>query len=150
MTKKLHIYLLLTFFSTMCEDASAISAGTVVVAAVAVDPHREWSYRFPTVWLPVRARVEYKISSLCYKALSSTAPPYLSQLLSPHTSDKTRSQDSLLLKVPRYKLETFGKKSFSVCAPTIWNALPLSLRHSNSLASFKKHLKTHLFKKYLN
>ena len=102
-------------------------------------------------WLPVRARVEYKLSTLAYKCLSSSAPSYLSDLLSPYTPTRTlRSQNAHLLTVPSYKLQTFGKKSFSVATPLLWNSLPLSLRKADSLATFKKHLKTHLFQKYLN
>ena len=102
-------------------------------------------------WLPVRARVEYKLATLSFKCLSSSAPLYLSQLLSPYTPTRTlRSQNAHLLTVPSFNLQTFGKKSFSVAAPLLWNSLPLSLRKSDSLATFKKHLKTHLFQKYLN
>ena len=102
-------------------------------------------------WLPVRARVEYKLSTLAYKCLSSSAPSYLSELLSSYTPARAlRSQNAHLLTVPSFKLETFGRKSFSVAAPLLWNSLPLSLRKADSLATFKKHLKTHLFNKYLN
>ena len=102
-------------------------------------------------WLPVRARVEYKLATLSFKCLSSSAPLYLSQLLSPYIPSRTlRSQTAHLLTVPSFNLQTFGKKSFSVAAPELWNSLPLSLRKTDSLATFKKHLKTHLFKKYLD
>ena len=33
-------------------------------------------------WLPVRARIEYKISTLCYRSRDSSAPAYFSDLLS--------------------------------------------------------------------
>ena len=33
-------------------------------------------------WLPVRAQIEYKISNLCYHSRDSSAPAYLSELLS--------------------------------------------------------------------
>ena len=32
-------------------------------------------------WLPVKARIEYKISGLCYNTLHSSMPPYLKDLL---------------------------------------------------------------------
>ena len=35
-------------------------------------------------------------------------------------------------------------------APVLWNSLPLTIRTSSSLAIFKKHLKTLLFKKAYN
>ena len=39
-----------------------------------------------------------------------------------------------------------GKRAFSVAAPIIWNELPTTLKYCESLASFRKHLKTYLFK----
>jgi len=39
-----------------------------------------------------------------------------------------------------------GKRSFSYLAPTVWNKLPLNIRLSPTFDTFKRHLKTHLFK----
>ena len=57
--------------------------------------------------------------------------------------------DTSLLTVPRFSLETFGKKSFSVFGPTVWNSLPLSLRKTQCFTTFKVKLKTHLFRTHL-
>ena len=101
-------------------------------------------------WLPVRARVDYKMAVLCFTCLNCECmPSYLSSLLvSYEPSRSLRSQDAALLTVPRYSLEPFGRRSFSVFAPSLWNSLPLSLRQLSTLDSFKKHLKTYLFSKY--
>ena len=40
---------------------------------------------------------------------------------------------------------SFGQRSFSYCAPKIWNDIPLSVRQSLSLDSFKRNLKTYYF-----
>ena len=103
-------------------------------------------------WLPVKARIQYKIACLCFQCLSqNTMPPYLSDLLYPYQPSRTlRSLDTSLLSVPRLCLETFGKRSFSVCGPTVWNSLPLSLRKTQCFSTFKKKLKTHLFEKQLS
>ena len=45
--------------------------------------------------------------------------------------------------------KTYGDKAFSVCAPKLWNSLPLDLRKSPSLTGFKKGLKTYLFRQFL-
>ena len=37
-------------------------------------------------WLPVHMRIDYKISSLCFKVLESTAPSYISDLSHVYTS----------------------------------------------------------------
>ena len=37
-----------------------------------------------------------------------------------------------------------------MCGPKLWNKLPLELRQKCSVESFKKGLKTHLFKEAYN
>jgi len=103
-------------------------------------------------WLPVKARIDYKIASLCFKCRINNLemPSYLCDLLIPYTPSRNlRSQDAALFHVPRFKLNSWGKRAFSIYAPSLWNSLPLSLRQCSSLCSFKKHLKTHLFNIYL-
>ena len=41
--------------------------------------------------------------------------------------------------------KTFGQRSFLHVGLSTWNDLPYSLRHSDSQASFRQALKTHLF-----
>ena len=103
-------------------------------------------------WLPVKARIQYKIACLCFQCLShNTMPPYLSDLLHSYQPPRTlRSLDTSLLSVPRFCLETFGRRSFSVFGPTVWNSLPLPLRKTQCFSTFKKKLKTHLFEKHLS
>ena len=102
-------------------------------------------------WLPVKARIQYKIACLFFQCHShNTMPPYLSDLLHPYQPSRTlRSLDTSLLSVPRFCLETFGRRSFSVFGPTVWNSLPLSLRKTQCFPTFKKKLKTRLFEKHL-
>ena len=40
---------------------------------------------------------------------------------------------------------SFGQRSFSYCTPKIWNDIPLLVRQSASVDSFKRSLKTHYF-----
>ena len=99
-------------------------------------------------WLPVKARIEYKITVLCYNTLHSSMPPYLKDLLNSYVLERVlRSQDSKLLIVPKSNWKTFGDRAFTVTGPIIWNPLPLSLRTAGSVAIFKKHLKTFYFDK---
>ena len=95
-------------------------------------------------WLPVKARIQYKIACLCFQCIYlDSMPPYISDLLHPYCPSRTlRSLDTPLLTVP---LETFGKRSFSVFGPTVWNSLPLSLRKTQCFTTFERKLKTHLF-----
>ena len=98
-------------------------------------------------WLPVKARIQYKIACLCFQCIyHNSMPPYISDFLYPYCPFRTlRSLDTSLLTVPCFSLETFGKKSFSVFGPTVWNSLPLSLRKTQCFTTFKAKLKTNLF-----
>ena len=42
--------------------------------------------------------------------------------------------------------KSFGDRSFSVAAPTLWDALPVSMRNIDSIFTFKFCLKTYFFK----
>ena len=64
-------------------------------------------------------------------------------------SRNLRSASKQLLEQPRSFTKTYGDKAFSVCAPKLWNSLPLDLRKSPSLTGFKKGLKTYLLRQFL-
>ena len=82
---------------------------------------------------------------------SGTAPVYLSDLISVYSPSRQlcSSFDSRTLRIPHIKTKTFGHRSFSHAAPSVWNSLPHDIRHIRSVTSFKTALKTHLFKSYL-
>ena len=102
-------------------------------------------------WLPIEARISFKILLLTYKILNGLAPGYLSDLISAYKPSRAlRSAHKNLLAVPRTKLKTFGDRCFSVASPILWNGLPSSIKLSPSIPVFKKRLKTHFFKKYFN
>ena len=103
-------------------------------------------------WLPVQLgaqfkfRIDFKILLFVFKALNGSAPPYIGEMLSPHsTSRSTRSSTKQLLSVPRTRLKTKGDRAFSVAGPNLWNPLPPHIKSSTPLASFKSNLKTYLF-----
>ncbi|KAK5916289.1 hypothetical protein CgunFtcFv8_011289 [Champsocephalus gunnari] len=98
-------------------------------------------------WLPVRYRIDYKNILLLYKAVHNLAPIDISDLLQEYTPSRTlRSSSVGLLTVPSYRLKTMGARAFSCSAPRLWNSLPRHIRQSDSITTFKTHLKTHLFK----
>ena len=102
-------------------------------------------------WLPVKARIEYKIAVLCFNALQTSEPLYLKDLLCPYAPTRDlRSQNSKFLEVPRSKLKRYGDRAFSIVGPSVWNSLPFSLRSACNVAIFKRHLKTYLFTKYFS
>ena len=101
-------------------------------------------------WLPIQARIEYKLGVLCHSFFSDTSPQYLSLCLTVYSQNRNlrSSADNRILQIPLTKSK-FGDRAFSACAPKFWNSLPRSIRHLESASSFKRSLKTFLFKKYL-
>ena len=99
-------------------------------------------------WLPIKERVNFKVLCLVHKCLRNSAPQYLKELLSLKTFTKnTRaSTEPFTLHIPRTKKATFASRSFSACGPVLWNELPAYLREVMDFKTFKRCLKTHIFK----
>ena len=99
-------------------------------------------------WLPIKARVQYKILLLVYKALNTGTPPYLAAMLTRKSFCRvTRTSHKVnILNVPAHGKGRHSMKAFSVVGPTMWNELLTNeLRECTSVDVFKKKLKTHLF-----
>ena len=102
-------------------------------------------------WLPIEARIKFKILVLTWKALHGLAPRYLSELLRFKENRRfLRSNSKKLLHVPRSQLVTCGDRTFSKAAPLLWNNLPSDLHSKQTLEAFKTGLKTCLFSRYYN
>ena len=102
-------------------------------------------------WLPIKSRITFKILLLTYKILNGQSPSYLTSLISSYKPVRSlRSSDHLLLRVPNVMTATYGQRTFSYCAPKLWNSLPKSLKESETVTIFKKKLKTFLFGDYFN
>ena len=83
-----------------------------------------------------------------FKALNGLAPAYLSRLLHTYKPKRDlRSTSAGLLIEPRYRLNTYGGRSFQSMAPRLWNSLPVELRKIKTVTRFESELKTHLFRK---
>ena len=96
-------------------------------------------------WLPVHSRINFKISSLTFKLLTENQPANLRSLITPYVPQRLlRSSDKSLLVQPPTRT-SIGKRAFRVSAPYIWNSIPLPIRLSPSIASFKRNLKTFYF-----
>ena len=104
-------------------------------------------------WLPVRYRVQFKIGLITYIILNQGQPVYLRELVHPYSSSRNTRRGT-----PKFKFlqtPTFDRRvhkpikhfsnSFSHYAPSLWNSFPFHVRNGPSIASFRKHLKTHLF-----
>lgn len=104
-------------------------------------------------WLPVAARIKFKILLLTFKAINGQSPDYICNLITPKKKGRyaLRSNDQNMLEVPSIKsLKTLGDRSFYIAAPTLWNNLPSTLRSIQDINCFKGQLKTYLFKLSFN
>jgi len=90
-------------------------------------------------------RVNLKVATLTYKILHTGQPCYLNELTDfyePVRQLRSYSQGLLYCNRSRTVLALRGFKYSSVAA---WNKLPIDIRNSSSLGSFRSMLKSHLF-----
>jgi len=101
-------------------------------------------------WLRVPERVTFRLCVLAYRCLHGTTPANLAESLH-RTSDvdtrrRLRSADSAMLVIPSTRRSTLGDRSFPVASAREWNTLPSSVRNAPSLTTFRRELKTVLFR----
>jgi hypothetical protein len=99
-------------------------------------------------WLPVEKRIWFKILTIVFKTKINKAPSYIIDLIPTNFHNtyynlrkNNQNQLSCLVK-PK---SSFGDRCFSNAAAKLWNFLPLHVKETQSLAKFKKCLKTYLF-----
>jgi len=101
-------------------------------------------------WLRVPERIQYKLCLLTYKCLHNLAPNYLSVYIVPLSAvpsrQNLRSSKSSDIFIPRTNTKA-GERAFCVAGPSAWNLLPSSIQSADSVETFKRLLKTHLFRK---
>ena len=94
-------------------------------------------------------RLKNRISNTKVKVLHGTAPKYLGPVI--RVADlpgrqALRSASTNRLVEPPFKLSTIGSRVFSVAGPQIWNSLPEDITSALWLLTFRKRMKTHLFR----
>jgi hypothetical protein len=101
-------------------------------------------------WLKVPERVKFRLCVLAYRCLHGEAPAYLAESLRRTTDADTgrrlRSADTITLVVPATRRSTLGDRAFPVASARSWNSLPPAIRNAPTLASFRRDLKTLLFR----
>ena len=92
-------------------------------------------------WLKVKERIIFKILLLVHKCLYCiNSPAYLNDLLS--LTDNFIRTGNLIIVRTKY---SSSHGAFSVCAPHLWNKLPLAIKIETCTVHFKRKLKRHLF-----
>ena len=107
------------------------------------------SYLIELHWLPVKARIEFKICLLAFKALKFGEPKYLADLLNLQNvyagMGLRTSDDPFRLEVLRASEWCFPERAFSYITPRLLNMLPASSKELDSIETFKSRLKTFMF-----
>ena len=113
---------------------------------------RKWDSVTPFLkdahFLPVKQRIEFKLGLMVFKCVNNMAPQYLSECIKVK-NEPVKSlrghEDYFLLDVPPVPNLKRTERSFTYCAPEVWNRLPYELRSCPNVALFKNKLKTFLF-----
>ena len=89
--------------------------------------------------LCVSQRIEYKIATVCCNVISGSAAPYLADLLQLYVPSNSlcSSVVSRIFHVPIRCEKLRRQHAFPYTGPVIWNGLPFSVCHVQSLLSFK-------------
>ena len=97
-------------------------------------------------WLPVPQRITYKLCVSMHGAAFGYVPTFQRDAIMPLSTlpgrGHLRSAVSGQYDVPRVSSLT-GSRAFSVAGPQARNQLPVSLHHTDCVATFKRHLKTY-------
>ena len=99
-------------------------------------------------WLNIYERIEYNKGILMFKILHGLAPSYLRNLFTFQSSNnyQFRSISNGNLCIPRHATESF-KRSLQYSGATLWNCLPVTVKTSKTIVSFKRHLQNYILSK---
>ena len=97
-------------------------------------------------WLSMKDRRILNGLSLLFKTLNGKGPDYISDMftLVSEVSERNTRIYSRNIWIPNEHYSAIHHKSFKLIIPKIWNSLPVDIKDSNSLFTFKKKVKTAL------
>src|SRR6218665_3509245 len=131
---------------------SVLNAAARLIARIPQFSHISTFMTYQLHWLPLSARIHFKIIFLVYKAFLGLAPSYLCKvIMRPLSAISDRPLRSLVrndLLVPRSRTSTSQQCAFASAGPLFWNCLPVKTRAqilSSSLSSTPRLLKSFLF-----
>ena len=95
---------------------------------------------------PTTLAVKGLMMMMIMMMIASAGPVYFSDLLKIYAPSRQLqfSAHIRILCIPSVNTKSYGERSFSYTAPTLWNTLPKDIRFSQSVSSFRSALKTHL------
>ena len=113
------------------------------------EPEKSISLALVRVRAPLASRISqhrtsYITQAPATQATRSKQPLETHHLLEPYKPARTL-RSSIRLKCVPFNLKSFGlNRSFTVRTPQLWNSLPIPVRSTENISTFKSRLKTHL------
>lgn len=105
-------------------------------------------------WLPIRARIMYKVIVTVFRVANGTAPLYLRKLFTKCQSQYRKRLRSSSSSHIRFDIPSTNSKladrSLAIMGPKWWNSLPDYLKDITNENQFKAKLKTYLFGLFFN
>ena len=106
-------------------------------------------------WLPIKYRIIFKTCTLVFKYINTGLPKYFDSCLSFYNCSvntrRSNPKNRFLVEevyTPKiHKSKKHFNNSFCIDGPSLWNSLPLGLRSTPTLHSFRRSLKSYLFQK---
>ena len=101
-------------------------------------------------WLTVPERIKYFLYVFMYKSLNEMSPFYMQDCLTLMSDVHTYStRNELVYQLPMVRTN-YMKRSFKFQGPFMWNALPMAIKCSCSLNTFKSNVKEMLLATHSN
>ena len=101
-------------------------------------------------WLPINDRFEQCISSTTFKFFNNRSPAYMNDVFKPAGHPITNTRASFLKLIQPLRNTNYGQKTLSYLAPNIWNSLPVSLKATEGLNTYKHKMKKHFLNRMKN
>ena len=119
-----------------------IRSSIIVLHRVKLYDHESVNYHLVnSKWLNMNQRSTFSYLKLICKVLKNRLPSYLIDILQFKVYKRNlRNASTRLLQKKNYKLNRYGKRSFSVAAADLLNALPVGLRTNVNYSYFKSNL----------
>lgn len=99
-------------------------------------------------WLHVKQRIMFRLLVFVFRCIQGTVPSYVSNLIEVRVPPRQLRSSTFVQLLPRRSYRKSGEQVFQSIAPSLWNALPPDIRDSSSIESFRRRLKTYLFRQF--
>ena len=92
-------------------------------------------------WLPIAGRIDFKTLLIIHKAIKYNKPTYISSYF--YRIQKTTRNNCFQ---PRTNNKKFSIRALKYCGPALLNRLPNAIANEQNTTTFKRLVKTHLYK----